>query len=435
MNVEASTQKTQKKQIRAGLLLSGMLIGLSFVTMLVPLALYHVAQVAAALKLRTTYLLMLAVIAVTFALGFLFREEVFLLGAAVGCFWAPLFAIAVYERKRNRPVTLSAVLFFVPTLLVLASAWMIPHISDLGDFLEQKRAEVEEQMLAGGGVTDPQTQRFLDDWREGIVKTRETPEYAALARVAAYSPPQRISWLVFDSDAAYFFIFGLLLNALASLVFLDHAFEQVERLRAVVRYVLEKRGGFSPKLVEGVSRFPMATGHEGESEDPIRIVSHRVYRPDDSRLASAFLLPNRALNTIFFGGYEFALERLHNRWQLRSFALPLWLGLLSIVFLVFVSLYYGEPQVVIETASSGQYGLAIALGSVVSMLLLSVLAVQGMLVFYLRLVPLALMLVVLVALSVALWSGLNPYVLVAAMGSVGLLDYIYDFRGRSVSKD
>lgn len=422
----ASQSSQSEKQWKVGLLLSGVLIFLSFVTMLIPLALYHVAQVGATLKLRTTYALMAAVIFGSFFLGVTFGIDIFLLGAFVGAFWAPLFAVAVYQRKKNRSMYLSAFLFFVPALLVIGMAFWVPEIVSLESFLRARLEMLDSQMRLPPLEGTERAQFFLDTWKQTFEHTIVTPGFAILAKVAAYSPWQRVAWFVFDSDAAYLFIFGLLFNALASLVFLDNAFEQIEKLTAVVRYVLRSPSMFPAQLVEAMSRFPM----KSESESALEVESHKKISEETRSGLQAFVMPKHARERVYLSGTEFRLIAKQKHWQLKNFALPLWVVILGIGSLVSLVLKYKTPEGIITEGASAPWGAVVALGGVFGALILAITAVQGMLVLYQRLVPFGLMLVLLAILTVGLTVGFDPYLALGVFGSLGLLDYLYDFRGR-----
>ena len=422
-----------EREISLGLALSGMLIAISFIAMLVPLAVYQVAQVAAAVRFRTAVLLLFTVVLSLGLLGFTFGADLLLLGCLMGIFWAPLITLALYIRSRFLPSGIAMLAFLVPVLVFLACAFLIPNVPDLAAFLDSRKDQFLQVLQNSANITDPVLrEKLMTNWQQSFAQIRELPEFDGMARVAAFSPWQRLSWVVYGGGAPFYF--GLLLVAFGNLALLDFAFEQVEKFKAVVAYILRSQSGFPRTVVESLEKLSALKTALGTGQElPVAVSNH--VRSREPKADGVVTFKSRLFNERPRGevtrmwGFEFALERLKTGWNFKNSALPLWLGLASVLAMGgWVALFSDAEGILVAAGLS--YGPLIGLTSVVAFALMALLAIQGVLVLYSRLSGFFLLLFLLVFLMLGSYVSLNPHLIVAVFGSIGLLDDVYDLRGR-----
>lgn len=447
MSVAKSPIESQKS-IRMGLVLSGFLVAFGFITLLVPVALYHAAQVAAALRLRTAYAWLMLVVMTTLCLGFLIMNEALIFGGLVGLMWFPIFAFALHQRKNNRRFVWTALLFFLPLVAVIAVALFIPREVAFDQFLLERIGVMKNDI----GLHEMQNrQQVIATLDEAYKSFRLSAEFRFIDAFLKLEPFQRIAWFIFDTQAAMLFVFGILINTFASLLFLDHAFEQVEKLQSIAKYVVSRASLFPSDLVQSLARFPQPT-EIGEGSRTVKIVSHtnvlstasaaqaRSNKPTalGQQVFKFFWKPVADVYVYEFGEYRFRVDESESdrRWWLRGFALPFWMPALGCLMLAGTIWNFGSPVAVIEalgglpTAKAG----FVAVASLFGMFCLSLTSVQGLLTLYARLTPIAMALFVLLVLVVAMSTAMNVYLIVGMLSVVGLLDYAYDLRGRLASR-
>lgn len=460
----------ERPDVTAGLAFSGLLIAVSFVALIIPLAVFHAAQVAAALRLRTAVLLLCAVVGLCLLLGVLAGLDAFLMGGLVGFVWTPLLSLALYERSRSRPKTLSCLLFFLPVAFLFAFTLRAPQVANLEATVEarfekalQDAKPLLESSAPSSGETPapssgaaPARADFAETARAGFEALKGSQEFAVLSEAAALSPWQRLLWMVFGDGSHILFL--MLTMTLGNLFFLDVAFAQVERVRAAARYVSARAGQFPPALVESLSRFrfvdrqdvmvaatePEASVSVAVASDEGTIVSHRKEREGDRPFAQTTVqgatLPlwkrlfarrlERGHARMWGYVFEFAQGRTARGWELKYFALPLPLVLAAVAVLAGLGAAGGDAQGVFARFEHSPALPWAGASAVLSFFVLTVVAFQGAVALYMRLPPFLLVVSLLVFFIVGSTGILTPLVLLAALGGLGLLDYAYDFRGR-----
>jgi hypothetical protein len=463
----------------AGIAFSGLLIAVSFVALIIPLAVFHAAQVAAALRLRTAVLLLCGVVGVCLLLGVLAGLDAFLMGGLVGLLWTPLLSVALYERARARSKVLSLALFFLPVLLLLGFTVRAPIVPNLAVLAEERveqalrdakpllqgtqtAPESPSAPLSGEQAVTPPPTDFATTARAGLEALKGSREFAILSDAAALSPWQRLLWLVFGEGSHVLFL--LLGITLGNLFFLDVAFAQVERVRAAARYVNARSAQFPPALAASLARLrfvaqeglPLSPeespgGAPAAASEVARllpenevIVAHHKERDGERPFAqtgangTAVPLWKRLFarrlerGRVRMWGYvfEFAEGPAARGWELKYFSLPLPVALVAVGVLAGLGAVGGDAQGVYAAFASAPTLPWAGLAAVVSFLVLTVVAFQGAVAVYMRLPPLLLLVCLFVLFIVGTTGVLTPLVILAALGGFGLLDYAYDFRGR-----
>jgi hypothetical protein len=414
-----------------GVLFSGFLIAISFVAMIIPLALFHAAQVAATSRLKNALVLVGTSVAVVLMLGLAGRQPSLIVGGLVGLFWMPLFAIVLYQRMHHKSPFISAILLCLPVFILVWTSWSLPPAFDLASYMRSLAAP-----LVGTPSANPQA---LQEW-ESVVKSLESPN-GPLADITFFSKLgfwQRLSWLVYGDGSSW--LLSTLGVGLANLLFLDFAFEQIEKVRAIARFVKENSSRFSVPLVETLTLLLARKEphrHHRISKKPrgeIQVVrSSTIAMNDEPPLLSFFFRSFPRSKVVHVMGHSFELDLSAQTWNLRHFALPIWVVALALVFLASIALFEGAPAQIIA-ASTGNAAPAIAIGGMASFAVLSIIAVQGVIVLLERLTPGFLLVVAVCAFIALSMFPVGAHVILGIFGILGIVDYAYDLRGHLANK-
>lgn len=483
--------------------LAAMMMGLSLLAMITPLAVYHAGQIAAAAGLRRAVVLLAGVTLGLVFLGLVVVQPVLFLAGIHAFVWFIPIAAALALRERCGKGSLfwaSLALASLP-LMALALLLIPPPVADFAALLQ----DTQDKLLEAASQTPstapppPSGATALDAERlaEQLKQWAAAPEMASLKQLFESSRPDRALWLIFGQGGSSW-TFALMLMAAGNLVLLDLAFEQVEKLRAALRFITMNPGRFSPAtatsapllaraLAPGrfeafeVVRVSAADTQEAMSSGPSAPSSrpwHRLLRPagavDELNLmGSRFKL--RAIKPINRGGSSpdahpeepgsAPLEESANQpaaptviganpppaalWRLRNRRMPLPLALASVAALLAAGFVqtsvspehgalWGTPTD--PGTPSGASGLAIGgpLSAATSAWLAVLaalglagstwLAIEGVLVVLARVKPLLVLALLILAIFAGPAVAANPLLVVAVLGTVGLLDHLYDFR-------
>jgi hypothetical protein len=303
-----------KPRSHGGLLISGLLVAISFVALVLPLATFHLGQVAAALRTRTAVSVLFSVVGVCLLLGFAFQIQPLILGGLVGLVWSPLLAFSLFARARLYPVGLVAFLFGLPLLLLIGFALSTPSVPDLGAVLRQQVEQALAQGRGLGGMKENEAAQMADTARQGLSQLIATQEFASWSQAAALAPWSRLFWLVFGDGAPLLLVFVFL--CFGNVLFLDVAFAQFERLRAVAQYVKGRASQFPSELVGAMPQLDMMrhSSEEGvampRASESGRVPEVESHENEKSKVLSPFglffcvnLTPKMAcgFGGIFFG--------------------------------------------------------------------------------------------------------------------------------------
>jgi hypothetical protein len=435
-------ERPAQQKRSAGLLLSGILIAISLLAFVFPLAAYHAAQVASVLRLRSAVFLMAAVSVLIYLLGMTTRLPVFVMAGTFGILSLPFLGLSLGVRLKKRSAIWALLILAVPLVLMLSSllglpqgfnieAWLSANITSGLGTTNATQAETLLRQLNESRVVD-EMQRFLDQesW-------------------------ERLAWLLFaDAGSLSVFVLGSLA---ATVVLIDFAFNQTERMRLVLRYVLDNREIFPQQMVSIFQQtFDSMKALMGREKVPgtapvaesIIVQSHVKKAPqgESARDAGAgwpekkqrvstpawikklSRSPSPPGTTDLFG-YRFTLSA-EPGWSSRLFAVPLWLAVPALGFLLYISsLWKGDAELA-SWLPVEPLGPVLVWSSLVALAVLVALALQGALIVHACLRPLVALAAVFAVLLLS--SALNggPFLVVAVLAGVGLLDNAYDFRNR-----
>jgi hypothetical protein len=433
--------QTQRK-ISSAFLMSSLFFGLSFLVMFIPFGLYSLAQTAATLGKRYAFLIMLFVFVVFFLVALFFQNFLFFAAALLILVFSPFFLISLVLREKNHSKALTACVLFMPLAFVFSSMIFFPihsksdlnqELSQLETVTLQKKNEL--MALPNTQVSEASRQELFAKYDTMLSSMNVLKNSEELNQFVAYSVWQRIVLFVLGSGSVFFF-FGTFL-CLANVVFLDMAYEQIENLKSIFLYVFKNASSFPADFIQVVLKLSQFMGSkllrlksiESHKILPSTVEMSRV--PANVRVIRLSLFkPRFESSKLFFRGILFSLGKDPVvGWNTKNFSLPFPLAIASVLFMGAVLLWGGGSDVfLLEKLGQSSWAPVVSIGCMVSFVLLTVLALQGLFTLYLcvsNTVGLLLLCVFFV-----FGSGLlsNYYVLLAFLGSIALLDYVYDWR-------
>ncbi|NBX15859.1 MAG: hypothetical protein EBR09_00685 [Proteobacteria bacterium] len=415
----------------AGLLFSGLLIAVSLLAFVLPLAAYHVAQVASVLRVRTSIFLLIVVSLGLYFLGILSHQPVFAMAGTSGLLSAPLLVIVLLLRSRQMPVWWALAILSLPVALLLSFLLQVPQGFNLEEWVTAELARLPVR-------PDLNKEQILQ-------QLKSSAALEPLQRVFNLTDWQRLAWFLFSEAGAL--SLSLLASLFGTLALIDYAFTQGERIRSIISYVLERGSEFPAQMVglltqtqESMTgiRSGFVSRPEG-SAAPLSVVSHSkvvpaVAKPTDAASGIDSLLrsvlrdpvPPSSADLL---GYRFRFAEPRG-WNFRAFDVPIWASVPSLGLLVYLSLLWKGDSELSQWLPAAPLGVVLVWGAFAALAVLTALAVQGAVVIHARMKPLAglfLILFVLVLVSAVKGGALT---LVAALAALGLLDNAYDFRKR-----
>jgi hypothetical protein len=416
----------------AGLLFSGALIAVSLLAFILPLAAFHVAQVASVLRVRRAIFLLLAVSLTLYALGVVGRLPVFAMAGSAGILCSPLLALVLTIRARNSSVWWALVILALPVAVLLFSLLNVPQGFNLENWIVAELARLPDQP----GLDKAQI----------LAQFKASQALEPLQKLFNLSDAQRVAWFLFAESGAL--SVSVLASLAGTLVLIDFAFAQPERIRGVIEYVLRKTGEFPQMMVgllqqtadnlTGISASVDASNKF--SQQSVIVLEHEKKPPKQTpasadvhkawyRILSALFrepLPSGAVDVF---GYRFRFSQSPG-WNFRRFAVPLWLSLPALGVLVFVASRWSGDDAAFAWLPVAPQGLLWAWAAFAALSVLIGLAMQGALVIHARLRPFAGLLAILFVLILVSSLDGGALTLVALLGGLGLLDHAYDFRKR-----
>lgn len=441
------------KKFTAAMLFTGIFVAISFIIQLIPLAVFNVAQVAAILGKRAALLLMIAVAVLFFMLSSLFGA-LFAANGIIVLFAIPFFILAIFVREKKKHWLYAAAIMLAPVVLFFYSIIFTADKSKFDSVMngevavsqsetKDKPTLLDSQTLASSTASSNETKSIsnnsisvnyldnLDNPRHLFEKLKqENPEgFKVLAEFLNYEPWQRILFFVFGSGSIFMLV--ALLIAFANVVFVDFGFEQIERLRAIVNYVRRNSHSFATQLVNSLFALPMV--NTKKTATPFLISQHKGQNSEtlegrNFSPLSIFWKPPKLKNTIYWQGYIFPFQG-KSPWNLREFLLPFPLVIGAVASLAAMGIWFENFDAMLTALQHSQYAMVLASLSLISLILLSIVALQGMFTLYKRLTTIVSLLLMIVVMSLMGNNLIGSFEILGFFGAVGLLDYVYDWRG------
>jgi hypothetical protein len=425
---------------RTTFFLSGLMIAMSFVAMIVPLGMYHVAQIGAAAGRRRSLIVLGSVIGSLAFLGVISGEHLFLLSALTGAAWLPGFVSGLVLRAQGGRGSLAVatmIMLLVPVgiiMFMLAPA----QVADFSLVFEEMKSAIAEGARIAGSVQSAENAKSMTDLLEAF---RKSTEFVALKSLFESPWHARLLWLVYGSGAPW--LFGLTMMAIGNLVLLDIAFEQIERLVAVSRYIDQNPERFSEPL--RIASGSLKTSITGNLKQQYEVTALRHSGAESEKSGSPSLLRffrnERKPNEIRVMGFQFTLQptETSTAWRLREWRMPLWLSFSFVAVLLacgFAQVAVGPKgfllaaDTIVSQAGAGALSLQpfIALAALIGFVGGCLVATEGVITLLQLLSPIGALILLLAFILGGSLVAANPLLVIAVLGTAGLLDHLYDLR-------
>lgn len=349
---------------------------------------------------------MLLVSLILIILGSFVSSQLFLGSGLLILFAIPFFMAVITLREKKRNVFFAVILLLFPLICSLfISCFMLPNNI-------QFLSEVEKSVSQ--------------------MKLNSAFEMSYVKEFLSYSSWQRMLWFVFGAGS--FSLFASFLISFANLACVDFAFEQVDKLKAVIHYVIKNHSQFSFDIVKLFVNMPMARlNHQDRA---ITVINHAKNESEDTEKAtkwSGFFKPLKKQKAMKIKEYTFFFQEDAAFWNLKNFTLPFPLVLISIASMASIIFWFGNfEQIILATNNDGYFAGILACVGVLSLAMLSILTLQGMYTFYTRLSSFLALFFFFCIFILGSNFSFGPYVLIAVFGTISILDNVYDWRGRKI---
>ena len=236
-------------------------------------------------------------------------------------------------------------------------------------------------------------------------------------------------------------LFGLTMMAIGNLVLLDIAFEQIERLVAVSRYIDQNPERFSePLRIASGSLKQSITGNLKQQYE-VTALRHSGAESEKSGSPLRFFRNERKPNEIRVMGFQFALQptETSTAWRLREWRMPLWLSFSFVAVLLacgFAQVAVGPKgyllaaDAIASQAGAGALALQpfLALAALIGFVGGCLVATEGVITLLQLLSPIGALILLLAFILGGSLVAANPLLVIAVLGTAGLLDHLYDLR-------
>ncbi len=421
------------------LLLSGFFVALSYLLTLCPLAMYGLSQFSAIFGKWRSFLLSIAVMVFISLLAFVLGSPSLIGSALLVLVSIPFFFLSMFLRERLYSWIWAVVVLAAPLCLLFLSLVFAPVLSEtqFANTIAAVKVSFEQNKLKEQNGTPLQSQERLQEKYDKVSKELDFLSHdGELKHYLTTKPATRMAWLVFGSGSMMFFF--ALLTTFGCILFLDLAYEQIEKLRAVFTYVISNFSQFPMPFVTALLHLPLDFL---AGKKTIDISSHETMRANNTNIPSgdnvkvvnlSFLKPYSVRNQIFLRGYLFRLSGKVRSWNLRYFSLPFGLSFASIFYLLGMMLWFGGQKELLVFLDTSPMAFWFAAPCVISFVVISILVLQGALTFYARISNFIGFLVLLGLFFFSNSIDIGFYLWVAFFASVGLLDEVYDWRFRKI---
>ncbi|MFZ9518976.1 MAG: hypothetical protein ACO3A4_00710 [Silvanigrellaceae bacterium] len=426
----SSPERPAAQKRSAGLLFSGILIAISLIAFVLPLAAYHAAQVASVLRVRSAVFLVLVVSFALYALGMAGQLPVFAMAGVTGVICTPLLGLVLTFRSRDSSVWWALLVLSLPVVFLLAALLQVPQGFNLEAWIVEEFARIPERP----GL----------DKQQLLTQLKSSQALEPLQKIINLSDWQRIAWFLFTEGGAL--SISILASLFGTLALIDFAFAQAERIRGVINYVVLKTSEFPQQMVSilgqtqeslsGIAAAVSGRSPGGERLAPVQSHQKKTTRsskpgsnPALAYISSKMLREPPPPGTTEVMGYQFIFGQVPG-WNFRSFAVPLWLSVPALAHLVYIANLWKGDDAIDSWLPAAPTGAVLVWAAFAALCVLTALALQGALVIHSRLRPMAgLFLIFLILVLVSSLKG-GILTLLALLAGLGLLDGAYDFRKR-----
>jgi hypothetical protein len=358
------------------------------------------------------------------------RLPVFVVAGSLGFLISPLMAGVLFLRQRSKSAWWALLTLSLPVVFMLMSLLSVPQGFNMEQRLLEEFAKTTNPELLG------QRETLMN-------QLKSSAALIEMQKIFDLESWQRLAWFLFSGGGALALtIFG---SVAGTLVLLDFAYSQAERLRGIVKYILNRPESFPHSLVSVVAHTRVglkalqgtAALHGSQREGGAVLIDSHVKRAPSgqSQLTGWKLFLSYVLReplprgTSILWGYRFKMSA-EPGWHLGDFAVPLWLAFPSLLVLGYLATLWQGDAGLGQWLSHSPYGAYLLWGAVLSVGVLVGLAVQGALVLYVCLRPLFALFVVFAVVLASSTVETGPLMMTVVLAVLGLLDIAYDFRKR-----
>ncbi len=431
MKFSGPVRKSQNKikQINMHLLVTGFFIMASYFLGLLPLALFSIAQTMAVFGKKHAALLSAGVLIILAIAALLTGSAPVVFAAVISFLTVPLFLIVSVLRQKQKSIFLSAGILFVPVFIFFSAVLFSPKLDSVQFNAEIDRVEkVITQSQEDKTAISPENIAVYEKIKDQV---RELKKDANLKQFMNYNAGQRLLYFVYGDGFAIFLI--IILTFFASLFFLDFAFEQVEKLHAIQKYIKSvTQYNFDPMFLAVLNDITAKSKNKSlYLTENFVIVKHEIDKTNEPSAKNkpflGILKKPHPENSISFRNYLFHYKGKIPGWGLRSYQMPLILCLFSIIALSSIVFYYGSvPNILNALTNEGILPFSLLVVSVFSMCVLSFLVLQGIFTA-LKWIPFGVLIVlsiIFLLVSPYILVDLGPFMFLGLFGVVGLLGYL-----------
>jgi hypothetical protein len=432
--------RKEKNAKDSSLLISGILIGLSFILLVFPLGIYHLAQISALMRRRTALYLMLTVSFLILLLALITSSVLLTVSAVISICCIPFFAFGLYERAKHAHWSRTLLVFFLPVFFILFYIFSLEKMTefDLNKLFEHQKntLQTSSQELKPQESLENKQHKIENFTAMSSFETlKAMPAYKTFLNILGMTSLERLSWFIYGPGSS--FLLMLFIMVLSCLVFLDFGYDQVERFKAISKYIIMNKQLFPDYMMLNLYRIPELFFRNLKT--PFEVVSHKplpsrqeLDEKDGDKKNWSFLKPllRRKSSDMesFWQGFSFSLKG-KSTWNLKNFSLSLLFVFTAIAFFIAMLIKFQNPDNIISSSEKGALAYLFVGGGLASFFVLTIVSMQGLITLYRRLSPGFLLVLVLCIWFFSAGISIGPYAVIALFSTIGLLDYIYDWRG------
>lgn len=230
-------QQNPTNNFNMHMLVTGLFVAISYMLTLLPLCLFGIAQTLAIYGKKRTFLLSFIVVLSLCAFAFTGFAPV-VLGAVLAVVSIPFFLIVSILRQKRTSIFWSAAVLLAPILIFFGTIVSAPSLNQEQYESEITKIENTLTIAQSKSQTNTQNSQMYSKALEQMELIKRDP---TLRSFMGYNINERLVYFIYGNGFSV--LLGILLSFFASLFFLDFAFEQVEKLKAVKRYVRSLSAG------------------------------------------------------------------------------------------------------------------------------------------------------------------------------------------------
>ena len=447
INQKKGTGSANPKFIDGNLLMTFFFITMNFAFFFIPLAYLAISQHAALFGKKKALFLNLFSSLLLIFIGFLCSEGIIIFSGLVGLFALPFFFISILFREKKLGKSIPFLVLMAPFVLFITMVMNAPVLNK--EEFKNKFSQIETEFIQkidnssnGNNIqfshTPPEEIK-----RNTHVILKSLQENSEAQLFSSLKPQERLLWLLVGKGAPLFFI--LFFTCLACFILLDISYEQSDKLKAVILYVKSRPKIFQENLLFAVQNLYQSMETKSDLlvdkyEIQDSIFTNRVKNASQKNIKNlfqVFLKPFVDTKSFRLREHYFQFNHEPFSWNLKFLSVPISLLAFTLLFLVYFAFHFGslELEPLLKTFSlESSNGIGWIIGLFCSFIILGFLVMQGFFALFFRLRTLFLFLILFILFSLNTME-ISFFVLISVIffGSIGILDYVYHWRGKKLS--